>query len=138
MASTITYQVSQRGGQTPGSLTLTVATEGEDYREVALPPGVTNKEIDLDFVHTALKSCLISCSGVPDNTTVTILTNSTGAPGDTLTFKAPAGLFYATDANGAAIGSNPFTADVTRLYAQHDNGSATGTLRIEIQTDPTP
>jgi hypothetical protein len=47
---------------------------------VLLPPGTTNKEIDLDFVYTALKSFFITCAGLDDNVTITLRTNSTGAP----------------------------------------------------------
>ena len=138
MAQTRTYQVTERGGSTPGSLTMSVSAEGADVREVSVPPATTNKEIDLDFPYASLKGLLMSATGVADNTTITVKTNSTGAPGDTITFKTPGGVFYATDANGAAIGTNPFSADVTRLYVSNPDTTNTAAFRASLLFDPTP
>lgn len=139
MAVSRTYQVTERGGSDSGSLTLSVSAEGEDVIEMLLPPSTTDKEADVTFDESTIKGLHVSCTGVPDNTTITIKTNSTGAPADTITFKTPGGLFYATDANGASIGNNPFASGTkTKLYVSNPSTTNTGTFRFAIVRDPTP
>lgn len=81
----------------------------------------TTQEILVGFGHDALKSFAVYSSGA-----VTIKTNSSGAPDNTL--NCPAGL---TIWNTNDIAANPFTADVTKLYAV--NGSATNALTLKIR-----
>jgi hypothetical protein len=72
--------------------------------------------------------------------TITLRTNSTGAPGDTLTFITPGAIHYAVDANGASPNGliNPFSVAVTRIYASNPSTTQTGNLRLALQSDPTP
>lgn len=140
MSTTLTYSMRGSGGDGTGSVTMSATAEGYNQREVLLPPGTTDKEIDLDFAYTDLKGCFITCTGLDDDTTITIKTNSTGAPGDTKTFKTPGSIVYMVDANGASLNgaAAPFSADVTRVYASNPSTTQTGTLRIEILFDATP
>jgi hypothetical protein len=141
MAVTKVFTTRESGGIGTGSVTLSVATEGEDFREVLLPPGTVDKEIDLDVASTgALKSFMATCSGLDDGVTITIKTNSSSSPVDTLTFITPGAIVYAVDANGANLNgkSNPISAAVTRLFASNPSTTQTGTLRVSIQQDPTP
>jgi nitrogen regulatory protein PII len=140
MATTLTYTSRGSGGDGTGSVSMSVAAEGYNQRQVLLPPGTTNKEIDLDFVYTALKACFITCDDLDDNVTITLRTNSTGAPGDTKTFITPGAIVYMVDANGASLNgaSAPFTADVTRIYASNPSTTQTGNLRVEVLFDATP
>jgi hypothetical protein len=140
MAITKTHSSSERGGIGAGAASISIASEGADDRQVLLPPGTVNKEIDLDFVYTALKSFFVNCTGLDDGVTITLLTNSTGSPGDTLTFITPGAIHYAVDANGASPNgkSNPFSVSVTRIYASNPSTTQTGSLRLAVQTDPTP
>jgi hypothetical protein len=141
MAITKTHSSAERGGIGAGAASVSISTEGADDRQVLLPPGTVNKEIDLDFVHTALQSFYASCgTTLDDGVTITLRTNSTGAPGDTLTFITPGAIHYAVDANGASPNGleNPFSVAVTRIYASNPSTTQTGSLRLAVQTDPTP
>jgi hypothetical protein len=140
MAVTKTFTARESGGIGTGTASVSVSTEGADDRQVLLPPGTVNKEIDLDLVYTALRSCFIACNDLDDGVTITLRTNSTGAPGDTLTFITPGAIVYAIDSNGANLTgkSAPFTVDVVRVYASNPSTTQTGNLRIAVQTDPTP
>lgn len=138
MAQTRTYQVTERGGSTPGTITLTVSTEGNDVREFNLAAGVSNKEVDLDLAYTRIKGLHLSATGLAAGTIVTLLTNSIGAPDDTVTFTTPGGLFYASDTDGGVAGDNPFSANVTTTYWTHDDPDNTGAIRLSVQYDPTP
>lgn len=140
MAQTRTFQITERGGSTAGSVTISVSAEGADQREVNLPPATTDKEVDIDFVYTRLKSLMMRATGVPDGTTITIKTNSSGAPDDTLTFITPGSISYAVDANGANLtgAANPITADVTRVYLSNPDTSNTAAFWLSALYDPTP
>jgi hypothetical protein len=80
MAITKTHSSAERGGIGAGAASVSIASEGADDRQVLLPPGTLDKEIDLDFVYTALKSFFMNCTGLDDGVTITLRTNSTGAP----------------------------------------------------------
>ena len=115
-----------------------MTAEGSDVREVTIPPSTTDKEIDLDFVYSRLKGVLVKATGVAAGTTITIKTNSTGAPGDTVTFVTPGCKFYAIDSDSGVFGENPFTADVTRLYVSNPSTDDSAAFRISALYDPTP
>jgi hypothetical protein len=140
MAITKTHSSAERGGIGAGAASISIASEGADDRQVLLPPGTVNKEIDLDVVNTAVRSFFANCTGLDDGVTITLRTNSTGAPGDTLTFITPGAIHYAVDANGASPNglTNPFSVAVTRIYASNPSTTQTGNLRLALQSDPTP
>lgn len=140
MAVTLTFTNRASGGIGTGSVSMSATAEGHDQREVLLPPGTTNKEVDLDFPYASLKAAHITCDDLDDNVTITLRTNSTGAPGDTKTFVTPGSIQYMVDSNGANFNgaAAPFTADVTRIYASNPSTTQTGSLRIEVLFDPTP
>lgn len=141
MALAKTHTTSERGGVGTGTATVSVSTDGETQREVLLPPGTVDKEIDGDFVYTALKSWFSGVTGLDDGVTITIKTNSASvAIGDTLTFMTPGSIHYAVDTNGANLNGKtaPFTVSVTRFFASNPSTTQSATLRLSWQIDSTP
>lgn len=69
--------------------------------------GSTNMAIAITFPHGTIQSLVVS-----SDQDVTVKTNSTTTPGDTLTIKKTAGVIWGSDYANAC----PFTADVTELY----------------------
>ena len=138
MAETRTYQITERGGTSAGTITLVVATQQNISESFNLAPGVSNMEVQMAAAFARVKGLHIQATGLAAGTTVTILTNSTGNPDDTISFVTPGGLFYASDTDGASVGENPFTADVTTTYWTHDDPDNVGAMRLSAQYDPTP
>jgi hypothetical protein len=141
MSVTKNHTTTETGGIGRGSGSVSVNTEGEDFREVLLPPGTVDKEIDLDVASAAaLKSFFAGATGIDAGVTITIKTNSSSSPVDTLTFITPGTIHYAVDANGANLNgrTNPISAAMTRCFASNPSTTQTATLRIAIQQDPTP
>lgn len=142
MAQTRTYQVTERGGSTNGTITLSVSAEESIVSEVSVPPATVDKQINIAFAYAAVKAVHVSATGPADGTTITINTNSAGTPGaagDALTFVLPGGIFYATDANNGAVGANPFTVDVaSRIYVSNPSTTTAAAFRISLLVDPTP
>jgi hypothetical protein len=141
MSVTKNHTTTETGGIGRGSASVSINTEGEDFREVLLPPGTVDKEVDLDIASAAaLKSFIATISGLDDGITITLKTNSSSSPVDTLTFITPGAIHYAVDANGANLNgrANPLSAAMNRIYASNPSTTQTGTLRIAIQQDPTP
>jgi hypothetical protein len=140
MAITLASTHRTSGGTGTTSSSMSTSAEGYDLREMLLPPATTNKEVDVDFPFASLLEFHATVDDLDDNVTITLRTNSTGAPGDTKTFKTPGAIHYKIDANGANFNSAaaPFTADVTRIYASNPSTTQTGRLRLEWLYDPTP
>jgi hypothetical protein len=90
----------------------------------------TNQEISyfVDFSQLGAQSCMVLYS----TQDLTIKTNSSGSPTDTITLTA----------NGARVwaggeSSCPFSADVTKIYVTNATGSA-ATVTILVCYDATP
>lgn len=106
--------------------TQTLTADGECNRDVSLSANSTNVEVDLDLVYTRVKVLAIECASA-----LTIKTNSTSSPSDTLTLVGGQGLvwFY-----GSGF-TNPLTADVTKLYL---TSTAAQDVKIRVLYDSTP
>ncbi len=93
--------------------------------EKVLAPGAVNIEEDLVLTNAQVKSLVIQAAGGD----ITIKTNSTGAPDNTVVMASGDVKFWSSE---AGIGVNPFAAaDVTKLYLSSTAG-ATFTLRAIV------
>lgn len=91
---------------------------GGDY---AIPGAAVNKEVDITLHNALYQLILISC-----DKQVTIKTNSTGAPADTIVLPANKAAILRT----GAVLQGALTAAVTKLYVTNpDAGAATLKIR---------
>lgn len=117
--------------QTPaGIISKSVAYTGTERIsiELTIPTATTNQEITIAFTRAQLQSLYI----VSDYA-LTLKTNSTSSPGDTITLQADVPWNWET----GGYFSQPLAADVTKIYATNASGS-TATLQIEVLLDSTP
>lgn len=111
--------------------TQTVTSGNKRITTVSIPPATTNEALTYSFTNAKLKAFYAKSS-----TAMTIKTNATGAPQETLTL--PTGTGFVWSASGACIGTpglSPFAGNVTALFVTNA-GAATGTLEIRDMTDP--
>lgn len=102
--------------------------DGEISLDVVVPANTNNLAVDLAFVVSRVKSLFIT-----SDKAVTIKTNSSGAPTQTLTRAANQPLDWtAADADAC-----PFTANVTTAFITNAT-SAAANVRIRILHDITP
>lgn len=131
MFETKTKFTTQEGNNTALSVEVKTETESSIREDVAIPANTTNKEVDIDFVFSRAKNIFIT-----SDKALTLKTNDTTTPGDTISLPANVPVIY--DSQG--VGTNPFTADVTRFY--FTNAAAAGqpdaNVKIRIAYDPTP
>jgi hypothetical protein len=90
--------------------------------------GATNVEIDITFPFASIQALAIVSSQ-----DLTLKTNSTSTPGDTISIKGGVGIVWGKDFHEA----NPFTADVTKLFATNATTNKS-TLKIRVLFDATP
>lgn len=133
MAYTHTLTITAAGGRTVRA-TPSISVDAEDPRQISIPPSTSNYAVDMDFLHTSLKTFVAVPSGIADDLDVTIKTNSSGAPTDTLTVRTPGAIVYMDD----YVGTNPFSAAVTHLYVTNPSTVATLTLDLLVGQDSTP
>ncbi len=127
MVSSITHQVVMKiagnGTQSINGPTVT-GTTGQSLVPT-IPASTTNQQVEAAFVVSQLLSIIITVTG-----TVTMLTNSTGSPGNTFTITA-AGAFVWQAGSGQAC---PFTTStVTTLYFTN-SGASSVQVTIQILT----
>jgi hypothetical protein len=120
-----------------GSITIpsvSVTADGSLAYDDMVPAATTNKEITLAVDVSAVKVIAIAVEGIAEGKTVTIKTNSTSSPTNTLTLtrSAPGVVWYT-----GQTGANPLTADVTSFYVSSDD-TAPRRLRIYVGADVTP
>lgn len=116
-----------RTGETV-SLSKTYTVEGEQNVDVAVPASTTNKEVNIDLDVSELKTLMIT-----SDVAITIKTNSTGSPDDTLTVPADTPVMW-----GATTGITcPLTVDVTKIYITNATLGA-ATVKIRTGYDATP
>jgi hypothetical protein len=133
MAFEHTYTITGNGVRA----TIPITAEYEIDIETTVNPEQADKEVDLDFVYTRLKSLFIQVEGLDDDETVTVEANTTGGGGGSWTVTSPGcALFLGATLNPWA--ANPLTADVTRLYLTNNSDENIATVRITGLYDPTP
>lgn len=133
MAFTHTYTVTGNGVR----MTIPITAESEIDIETTVNPEQDNKEIDLDFVASRLKSLMVAVTGLDDGETMTVEGNDSAGLGGSWTITSPGGLLFlgATNNPWAAL---PFTADITRLYLSNLSDENIATVRITGLYDNTP
>ncbi len=107
-----------------------VTADGEGGRLVSLTALQANKEVDVDFVHTAIKGFYLKCTGP-----LTLKTNSSGSPVQTISYPAGGDAWLS-----GGIHVNPFLAggaDVTKIFLT-DTSNAVNEVEIQWLVDATP
>lgn len=117
---TLSYQ-TQAGISESTTATYTDSTEINITETI--PISTTNQPITIAFPHAAMVALNISA-----NTPLTIKTNSTGSPGNTLSVGASLPLIWTADMNG----TNPITVDVTELFVSNASATVAATLIINV------
>lgn len=115
-------KVWQGSNSLPLSQSVSLTALEELNFDFTLAASTTNQQINLAFVKADLQSIFIS-----SNQTITLKTNSTGSPQDTLTITA--GDPFQWDINSGI--PNPFAGSVTTAYLT--NGTASG-ANVSIRT----
>lgn len=99
------------------NLTKTVTDVQARAVDVTLAPAAVNTEVDLVLTNAQVDSLVLSCIGGD----LTIKTNSTGSPNNTVVMANGDLLLWSTT---AGIGVNPFiTANITKLYLSSTAGT---------------
>lgn len=104
----------QDGASAVTSELVSVVDEAEVAYEDTVVAGASDVEADISFPFAGVKACCL----VSDKD-VTVKTNSSSTPGDTITLTANKPLIWYDGARGV----NPFTADVTKLFFSNAGGS---------------
>jgi hypothetical protein len=125
MATVYTHTIGTTYKTDSGTVASPVATYTNSAQagvNTTIAPSTTNHELDIEFLHTEVWSIVLFASGA-----LTIKTNSTTTPGDTITLSAGQALIWAHD----YVADNPFTADVTKLYVTNASTTVTSTFKLE-------
>lgn len=130
MAITRTATIATTRGSESLSKSVSLSGEGSIDADVTVPTGGsgTNKEIACAFD----KDGLVEFYAVADGE-LTLETNDGTLPNDTFTLAANKPMHWYS---GCGL-PNPFSADVTALFATNAGGSAV-TLQLRVLTDVTP
>jgi hypothetical protein len=121
-ARKVTIQYQSGAGQ-PAAIPVSVAPGDAIERDVNVPASTTNKEVPLAFDLTGMLGLVIWADG-----DLTVKTNDSGSPDDTLAFKAGRPLVWLKDTPAA----NPFTADVTTLFLTNASSTTAVVLYVRI------
>lgn len=125
MANTYTHSVGttyKTDSGTIASVTATYTNGAEFGVNTTIAPSTTNHEIDIEFLHTAVWSVVLFASAA-----LTIKTNSSTTPGDTINLAANQALIWAHDHTEDA----PFSADVTKLFITNSSSTVTAVFKVE-------
>ena len=107
-----------------------VVNNTENNFEDSFADSTTNGEIDWVQVRSKLKSLCFSCDRA-----VTLKTNSTSAPDDTITLVAGQAIVWSLASD--LLARCPISADVTKIYITNASG-ASCTFKIRALADTTP
>ena len=118
--STISYTATGGGTAISGITAASTGTEGIQI-SVSVPASTTNQAYPIAIDVSELTSVFLVTDGV-----LTLKTNSTGAPDDTIVFLTEDFPLAWSSGNPTIDGSdgNPFDADVTVFYLTNATGSA--------------
>lgn len=110
-----------------GAVVQTITATGEASSEMDVSvPIATNTQVNLTAPYASIK-CIEWLSDVA----LTVKTNSTSVPDQTITLAANVPMIWI---NGGS-GTNPITADITKIYV---TAATAGTFKSRILFDPTP
>jgi hypothetical protein len=129
MALTHTYRFSVTGaGNSSQSFSVPISADGEDNREISLDAGEVNQQVALDLDVSQIKAYFITVQAqtgsLASGTVITLKTNSSGTPAETITITSPGGLAYVA----SYFGVNVFETDVTTIFLS--NSSATQAVNV--------
>lgn len=116
-----------RNGETL-SKTVSVTVEGEQNVDVTVPGATSNQLVDMDIDVSQLSSVYIQSSE-----TITIKTNSSSSPAETITVTKDKPLLWYTGCGWV----NPFATDITALYLTRAT-SGNAVVNIRFGYDATP
>jgi hypothetical protein len=123
---TITLSLASAGVAIGGTQVLTA--DNKSSFDIPLTASQADVAVDVAFDKDRLQSLFIK-----SDKDLTIETNSTSEPGDTLTI--PGGEPFVWNQNMAW--DNPFSADVTKFYLTNGEAAA-ARVQMEFLYDPTP
>jgi hypothetical protein len=123
---TVLLSVNASTGQVAGQKDYT--GELETVMDVPVPAPSTNLEADVNIDVSAVKSIELFC-----DRDITVKTNSSGSPIDTINLKANVPYIWTTD----SYDTLKLTADVTKFFLTLASGVA-ATFKLRVITDPTP
>jgi hypothetical protein len=130
MSFTHTVGITWSGGTTTVTGSFTNTADGEDNRDVSVAAATNNVLTNMNIDISQLKSLLVL-----SDKDVTIKTNSTSSPQETLTIKANVPYIYVS--NTGANNAVPFAGDVTAFYLSNA-GASDATVKIRMLQDATP
>jgi hypothetical protein len=110
--------------------TVATATDTKTADEVnnwdgSIAANTTNQALHLAFTTASVVSLLLSAPGTQG---VTLKTNSSSSPVDTITLAAGQSIIWTTSRREAI----PFTADVTEIYATNASTTVAAPLKIRV------
>lgn len=115
-------------GKTVASVVGTYTGDANESSDLIIPAGTVNKEIDIAFPHDTIQSLAFMADQA-----MTVLTNSTGSPGNTVQVPAAVGTMWGNDFPNAS----PITVDVTKLYVSNP-GSVDGHFQFAVLFNSKP
>jgi hypothetical protein len=125
MSFTHTLGVTYKTGEgTVISVNQNYVADGQMDIDDIVPPSTTNKEYDLPITLANVKSLVIS-----SDQALTIKTNSSVTPSDTITVKAGIPITWNTD----NINSIPFATNVAKMFITN-GGSNSANLKVRVAT----
>lgn len=129
MAFTDSLSISYTGnGQAVTSVVKSLTADAQAGYDGSIPDSTTNQEVDVAIKHSTLAGFVATSDHA-----ITIKTNSTSAPDDTLSVAANTPIIFYTGGPWA----NPLTADVTKMYITNNSGG-TAVVKIRALYDSTP
>ena len=120
-----TYSLTYKTGEgTVVTTSQNYTSDGQVDVDDIVPPSTTNKNYALAITLANVKSLLIY-----SDQAVTIKTNSSGAPSDTINVKAGVPIAWNTD----MLNSIPFATNVSQMFITNAGGNSAN-LKIRIAT----
>lgn len=129
---THTFEIRHSDGSSSKTARVEANGDMEANVSVAVAHSTTNKEIDIPIDKDGLKGVFILAEGGA----LTVKTNSSSAPDDTITLTDGVPLMWTNEfATNIPV---PFTADVTKIYVTNGSSTADAVLTIKTVLDVTP
>lgn len=117
---------------TDGARTIEKVTVKTGNAQTSLSEDVPDSSTDLEIAFV-LDVSEVKAIYIVSDQDLTLETNNGGSPVDTLSLVADEPVVW----HSTSLHSNPFSTDITALFATNASGSA-AVLQIEVLYDPTP
>jgi len=130
MAKQHDINMSWAEGARGGTYSTSYTGDASDSRAITVPASTTDMLVNVAIDFSQIKSLILACDFA-----ITIETNDSAAPDDTITLVANVPLVWNADAYFA----NPITVDVTKIYLTTGAiGAVDATFTMELIHDSTP